>query len=111
MMGTAIAEGDNKAVEASNLALTNPLIENIDMNTDFSGHFLNQNDYKSNNKVTIILASHNMKEVERLCSNIIMMKKGKIVDRGTCAELIQKHGRENLEDTFLKIARSRNEFE
>ena len=38
-------------------------------------------------------------------------EKGEIVDRGTCAELIQKHGRENLEDTFLKIARSRNEFE
>ena len=46
-----------------------------------------------------------MREVERLCDNIVMMKEGKIVDFGTCSELIKKHGRENLEDTFLKIAR------
>ena len=52
-----------------------------------------------------------MKEVERLCNNIIMMKQGKIVDHGTCDELITKHGRKNLEDTFLKIARSKNELE
>ena len=51
-----------------------------------------------------------MKEVERLCDNIVMMKHGRIVDRGTCEDLINKHGRENLEDTFLKIARSKNEF-
>ena len=76
---------------------------------DFIREYLEN--YKKFNELTILLASHNMKEVERLCSNIIMMKKGEIVDRGTCAELIQKHGRENLEDTFLKIARSRNEFE
>ena len=59
----------------------------------------------------MLLASHNMKEVERLCNNIVMMKQGKIVDRGTCDELIIKHGRKNLEDTFLKIARSKNELE
>ena len=58
-----------------------------------------------------MLASHNMKEVERLCNNIIMMKQGQIVDSGTCEELIKKHGRENLEDTFLKIARSKSELE
>ena len=52
-----------------------------------------------------------MKEVERLCNNVIMMKQGKIVDSGTCQELIKKHGRENLEDTILKIARSKNELE
>ncbi len=63
-------------------------------------------DYKSNNNVTILLASHNMNEVERLCDNIIMMKKGKIVDKGTCKSLINKHGRNNLEETFLKLARS-----
>ena len=52
-----------------------------------------------------------MREVERLCNKIIMMKQGKIVDSGTCVELIKKHGRENLEDTFLKIARNKNELE
>ena len=67
--------------------------------------------YKKNNELTILLASHNMKEVERLCNKVVMMKQGKIVDSGTCVELIKKHGRENLEDTFLKIARSKNELE
>ena len=66
--------------------------------------------YKKNNELTILLASHNMKEVERLCDKVIMMKQGKIVDSGTCDDLIKKHGRENLEDTFLKIARSENEL-
>ena len=76
---------------------------------DFVREYLEK--YKSKNELTMLLASHNMKEVERLCGKIIMMKKGKIVDEGTCGELINKHGRRNLEDTFLKIARSRNELE
>ena len=63
--------------------------------------------YKSKNELTILLASHNMNEVEKLCDNIIMMKKGQIVDRGTCKQLIEKHGRGTLEETFLKIARSK----
>lgn len=67
--------------------------------------------YKENNDITILLASHNMKEVERLCSSIIMMKQGEIVDEGTCDEIIKKHGRKSLEDTFLKIARSENVLE
>ena len=67
-------------------------------------------EYRSKNKVTILLASHNMSEVERLCDSIIMMKKGKIIDRGTCKEIIQKHGRNNLEETFLKLARSKDEL-
>ena len=67
-------------------------------------------EYKSKNKVTILLASHNMNEVERLCDSIIMMRKGKIIDNGTCEQLIKKHGRNNLEETFLKLARSKNEF-
>jgi ABC-2 type transport system ATP-binding protein len=67
-------------------------------------------DYKSKNQLTILLASHNMDEVERLCDGVMMMKKGKIVDEGTCKDLIIKHGRNNLEDTFLKIARSENEM-
>ena len=66
--------------------------------------------YKSKNQITILLASHNMKEVERLCDTVIMMKEGQIVDSGTCKELVSRHGRNNLEDTFLKIARSKNEM-
>lgn len=76
---------------------------------DFVREYLEK--YKSKNELTILLASHNMKEVERLCNNIVMMKKGSIVDRGTCKNLIEKHGRSNLEETFLKIARSENELE
>ena len=67
-------------------------------------------EYKTKNKITVLLASHNMNEVERLCDSIIMMKKGKIIDSGTCKELIKKHGRNNLEETFLKLARSKDEF-
>ena len=67
--------------------------------------------YKSRNELSMLLASHNMKEVERLCDDIIMMKKGEVVDYGTCKELIKKHGRNNLEETFLKIARSKDELE
>ena len=66
--------------------------------------------YKLKNKITILLASHNMAEVERLCDSIIMMKNGKIIDEGTCEEIIKKHGRNNLEETFLKLARSKDEI-
>ena len=66
--------------------------------------------YKLKNKITILLASHNMAEVERLCDSIIMMKNGKIIDEGTCEEIIKKHGRSNLEETFLKLARSKDEI-
>ena len=61
--------------------------------------------YAKKNNTTILLASHNMSEVERLCENIMMMKQGKIIDEGTCEELIFKHGRVNLEETFLKLVR------
>tara|TARA_Y100001970_G_scaffold42217_1_gene52570 strand:- start:2348 stop:3082 length:735 start_codon:yes stop_codon:yes gene_type:complete len=65
--------------------------------------------YSSKNQVTVLLASHNMNEVEKLCDSIIMMKNGEIIDRGTCQEIIKKHGRNNLEETFLKLARGKNE--
>ena len=58
---------------------------------DFVRNYLDY--YKKNNEITILLASHNMNEVERLCDKIIMMKSGEIVDQGTCEELINKHGR------------------
>ena len=76
---------------------------------DFIRSYLQE--YKSKNEVTILLASHNMNEVERLCNSIIMMKSGKIVDRGTCEQLIKKHGRNNLEETFLKLVRGSDEFQ
>ena len=61
--------------------------------------------FAERNNTTILLASHNMDEVKRLCSEIMMMKNGKIIDQGSCESLISKHGRKNLEETFLKLAR------
>ncbi len=61
--------------------------------------------YASKKGATILLASHNMNEVERLCNEVMMMKNGEIIDKGTCNDLIKKHGRKNLEETFLKIVR------
>lgn len=65
------------------------------------------NGYKLRTGATILLASHNMLEVERLCSDVIMMRAGKIVDRGTPAQLLARYGQENLEEVFLDIARDR----
>ena len=62
-------------------------------------------DFASKKGTTILLASHNMNEVERLCNEVMMMKNGEIIDKGTCSSLINKHGRKNLEETFLKIVR------
>ena len=63
--------------------------------------------FASNNQKTILIASHNMGEVERLCDEVLMMKKGEIIDRGKSKDLISRHGRKNLEDFFLKIVREK----
>ena len=70
---------------------------------DFVRSFIEH--YSSKTNVTILLASHNMNEVERLCDSVMMMKDGIIVDTGKPQELISRHGRKNLEEVFLKIAR------
>ena len=70
---------------------------------DFVRSFLEE--YQKENKTSILLASHNMSEVERLCSSVLMMSKGAIIDQGTPDELINKHGRKNMEEVFLKLAR------
>jgi len=62
-------------------------------------------EFAKNKNTTILLASHNMIEVERLCDEVMMMKKGEINDSGKSDELIKKHGRKNLEEVFLKIVR------
>ena len=62
-------------------------------------------DFASKKSTTILLASHNMNEVERLCHEVMMMKEGKIIDKGKSSDLINKHGRKNLEEVFLKIVR------
>lgn len=63
--------------------------------------------FRTRTGATILLASHNMGEVERLCDGVLMMKGGRIVDRGTPAELLSRYGRANMEEVFLDIARDR----
>ena len=112
-----LSSGQKNRVSLAKSLINNPKILFLDEPTasldpdigDFVRNYIE--DYKSKNKVSILLASHNMKEVERLCDHFIMMKEGEIVDRGTCQSLIDKHGRNNLEDTFLKLARNKNELE
>ena len=70
---------------------------------DFVRSFLEE--YQNDKKTSILLASHNMSEVERLCSSVLMMNKGSIIDRGTPKQLIKKHGRKNMEEVFLKLTR------
>ena len=111
-----LSSGQKNRVSLAKSLINNPEILLLDEPTasldpdigDFIRSYIEE--YKSKNKITILLASHNMSEVERLCDSIIMMRKGKIIDKGTCADLIKKHGRNNLEETFLKLARSKNEF-
>lgn len=66
-------------------------------------------EYRRASGATVLLASHNMPEVERLCDRVLVMRRGRIVDRGTPAELLEKYGRDSMEDVFLDIARDRRE--
>jgi len=76
---------------------------------DWVRHYLET--YQRESGVAILLASHNMNEVERLAHEVLMMRKGKIVDRGTPDDLIYRFGRQNLEEVFLDIARDRRSGE
>jgi ABC-2 type transport system ATP-binding protein len=62
--------------------------------------------YRRQEGATLLLASHNMAEVERLCSDVLMLKAGRLVDQGAPADLLQRYGRANLEQVFLDIART-----
>ena len=111
-----LSSGQKNRVSLAKSLINNPEILLLDEPTasldpdigDFIRTYIQE--YKSKYKITILLASHNMSEIERLCDSGIMMKKGKIIDQGTCQGLIKKHGRNNLEETFLKLARSKDEF-
>jgi ABC-2 type transport system ATP-binding protein len=66
-------------------------------------------DYRRERRATVLLASHNMAEVERMCDRVIMMKRGRIEDDDTPSNLLARYGRQNLEEVFLDIARGRGE--
>lgn len=72
---------------------------------DFVRSFLES--YQKEKKTSILLASHNMSEVERLCSFVLMMNNGTIIDKGSPQELVKKHGRRNMEEVFLKLTREK----
>jgi ABC-2 type transport system ATP-binding protein len=65
-------------------------------------------DYRGRARATILLASHNMSEVERLCDDVLMLRAGRLVDRGTPQELLRRYGRRNMEEVFIDIARERS---
>jgi ABC-2 type transport system ATP-binding protein len=90
------------------LLLLDELTASLDPDTaDWVRSFLER--YRARTGATVLLASHNMSEVERLCSDVLMMKAGRIVDRGSPADLSARYGRRNLEEVFLDIARGASE--
>ena len=111
-----LSSGQKNRVSLAKSLINNPTVLLLDEPTasldpetgDFVRTFLEE--YKKEKKISILLASHNMNEVKRLCSSILMMKNGTIIDQGKPEELIKKHGRKNLEEVFLKLARNKNEF-
>ena len=106
-----LSSGQKNRVSLAKALINNPEILLLDEPTasldpdvgDYIRSFIE--DYASNNGATILLASHNMNEVERLCYEVLMMKNGEIIDKGKCSDLVNKHGRKNLEEVFLEIAR------
>ena len=108
-----LSSGQKNRVSLAKSIINNPAVLLLDEPTasldpetgDFVRSFLES--YQKENKASILLASHNMSEVERLCSSVLMMNKGSIVDSGNPEQLIKKHGRKNMEEVFLKITRER----
>jgi len=111
-----LSSGQKNRVSLAKALINDPTVLLLDEPTasldpetgDFIRTFLEN--YKKEKKISVLLASHNMSEVKRLCNSVLMMKEGLIIDRGTPDQLIKKHGRENLEEVFLQLVRNNNEF-
>ena len=111
-----LSSGQKNRVSLAKALINNPNVLFLDEPTasldpeigDYVRSFLEN--YKRENKISILLASHNMNEVTRLCKKVLMMKDGIIIDKGDPEELIKKHGRKNLEEVFLKLSRSKDEL-
>ena len=111
-----LSSGQKNRVSLAKSIINDPTVLLLDEPTasldpetgDYVRSFLEE--YKKEKEVSILLASHNMTEVERLCSSVLMMKNGIIIDEDKPKELIKKHGRKNLEEVFLKLTREKNEF-
>ncbi len=111
-----LSSGQKNRVSLAKALINNPIVLFLDEPTasldpevgDFIRTFLEN--YKKEKKISVLLASHNMSEVTRLCASVLMMKDGVIIDKGKPEELISKHGRKNLEEVFLKLTRNKNEI-
>ena len=111
-----LSSGQKNRVSLAKALINEPTVLLLDEPTasldpetgDFVRTFLEN--YKKEKKISVLLASHNMNEVKRLCSSVLMMKDGEIIDSGTPDHLIEKHGRKNLEEVFLELVRAKNEF-
>ena len=111
-----LSSGQKNRVSLAKALINDPAVLLLDEPTasldpetgDFVRKFLEN--YKKEKKISVLLASHNMSEVKRLCNFVLMMKDGLIIDSGTPDQLIKKHGRENLEEVFLQLVRNNNEF-
>ena len=111
-----LSSGQKNRVSLAKALINNPTVLLLDEPTasldpeigDYVRTFLEK--YRKEKKISILLASHNMNEVTRLCRSILMMKDGIVIDRGSPKELIKKHGRKNLEEVFLKLSRNKNEL-
>ena len=111
-----LSSGQKNRVSLAKALINNPTVLLLDEPTasldpetgDFVRTFLEN--YKKENKISVLLASHNMDEVKRLCGTVLMMKSGTIIDSGSPDHLIRKHGRKNLEEVFLELVRNKNEF-
>ena len=108
-----LSSGQKNRVSLAKSIINDPLVLLLDEPTasldpetgDFVRSFLEK--YQKENQTSILLASHNMAEVERLCSSVFMMREGSIIDKGSPKELIKKHGRKNMEEVFLKLTRKK----
>jgi len=106
-----LSSGQKNKVSLAKSIINDPTVLLLDEPTasldpetgDFVRNFLEE--YQKENQTSILLASHNMIEVERLCTSVLMMNNGSIIDKGSPEELIEKHGRKNMEEVFLKLTR------
>ena len=111
-----LSSGQKNRVSLAKALINDPTVLLLDEPTvsldpetgDFVRTFLEN--YKKEKKISVLLASHNMNEVKRLCNSILMMRDGIIIDSGTPDQLLKKHGRENLEEVFLQLVRNKDEF-
>ena len=111
-----LSSGQKNRVSLAKSIINDPTVLLLDEPTasldpetgDFVRSFLES--YQKEKGASILLASHNMTEVERLCSSVLMMKNGIIIDQDSPKKLIKKHGRKNLEEVFLKLTREKYEF-